>query len=176
MGRYARVMQSEPITYAIEEGQLIRAMQHHMTRRLTSGVMRWLLIVAGVLMVLAVALMSLTGTKPDAVLVGGILGTVVGLVAVSLWFAPYLVRCQFAQSAALRASYTLSWDETALRFESERGHAVMPFSEFHAWCEVGDVLMLYQTQMMFHIVPLGALGAAAEDLRASLSAAGVRRF
>ena len=169
-------MQVEPITYVITEAQLVPAMQHHLMRRLTTGVVRWLLIVAGVFAGLAAVLIVAAGTRPDPVLIAAIVGAGGGILAVHLWVAPHLARRQFRQSAALRAPQSVTWDDAALRFDSERGHAVMPFAEFHGWSEADEVLMLYQTEMLFYPVPLPALGTAAENLRDRLIAAGVHRF
>lgn len=164
-----------PFSFQVEETQIVQAMQQLMFRRLTTGPLRWLSIAVAVL--LAIMLVA------DVAMTGAISGTAVAfVVAIGLallvlrfWAAPMMGRRQFRQSAALRAQHTIAWDDEAVYFTSERGNARMPFAEFHGWAELPGLIMLYQTEMYFNLVPKAPLGDAAADLMACLDAAGVRR-
>lgn len=153
----------------------MRAMQSLMLYRLWTGPARWLLVAAGVLLVVLFALEFVAYGRLSSVGIGVVLGLPLVFLIVVYWMAPMMGRRQYRQSALLRAEGTVSWDDEALTFESDRGHARIPFGEFHRWGESADLVMLYQTEMFFNLLPKAPLGGAAEDLKARLTAAGVKR-
>lgn len=168
-------MEMGPFTYRVAEDQIVKAMQRLMLRRMWSGPAKWLL---GLILLLLPVLIVL-----DIFVNGGLSGTAVAillalpaaLLLVHFWLAPMMARRQFRQSAALRDEQAIAWDDEAIVFTGPRGHVRIPLAEFHRWSDAGDMLMLYQTEMYFNLVPKTPLGEAAEDLAARLDKAGVRR-
>lgn len=165
-----------PFLFRVEEAQIVEAMQRLMMRRLTTGPQRWLVMAVGVLLFVMFIL--------EVIMTGTISGTVIAFIAaiaaafvmLRFWIAPMMGRRQFRQSAALRAEHSISWDEEAVHFVSERGNARMPFAEFYGWSETPELVMLYQTEMFFNLVPKAPLGDAAGDLFARLDQAGAKRL
>lgn len=164
-----------PFTFTVAQDQVVRAMQRQMLRRLLAGPARWLLIVMIALLALLVVLDLLSTGRLSVGAIAVLIAVPLALAIVHFWLAPNLARRQFRQSVALRAVHTIAWDDKAVSFASERGNARLPFAEFHGWGDAGDVLMLYQTEMYFNLVPKEPLGAAAADLAACLDRAGVKR-
>lgn len=150
-------------------------MQRLMLSRVLVGPARWMLVLIALLMTVLIVLdIAMTGTLSGAA-IAFVIAVPVALGIVYFWMAPMMGRRQYRQSAALRAESTIAWDDEAVMFSGERGHARLPFAEFHRFAVSGDMLMLYQTEMYFNLLPLDALGDAATDLIAKLEAAGVKR-
>lgn len=164
-----------PYHFTVTERQVVSAMQRQMLSRLLNGVTRWMLILIAVLMALLIAFdLYLAGTLSGTT-IAFVIAAPIALGIIHFWMAPMLGRRQYRQSAALRAESTIAWDEEAVTFSAERGHARLPFAEFHGFASTNEMLLLYQTEMFFNIVPMAALGDAAGDLVAKLEEAGVKR-
>lgn len=95
---------------------------------------------------------------------------------VVLVIVPMQARRQYRQSAQLRDDQALSFDDVAVVFTSRRGTVRLPFSEYREFLDRGGLILLYQTEMFYNLVPRHALGDAADELLARLEAAGVRRL
>ncbi|MBT8426772.1 MAG: YcxB family protein, partial [Erythrobacter sp.] len=106
---------------------------------------------------------------------------VVGLGIPLIWLIPYLLapvimRRQFRQSAALRDENQLEFDEEAVRFTNQRGHARIPFHELYAWSETDRMILLHQTEAFFNPIPKASMGDDYLLLVSALEEAGIRRF
>lgn len=164
-----------PFTYRIEEAQVVRAMQRMMIARLRTGPGRFFAIAFAVLLPLLVVLETVAFGRMSGTALALLIALPLALLIVHFWLAPMMGRRQFRQSAALRDTNTIAWDETAITFTGSRGQVRLPFAEFYKWRDAGDVLMLFQTEMYFNLVPKAPLGEAAADLMQRLDAAGVKR-
>ena len=164
-----------PFAFTVTEAQVVQAMRRMTARRMTRGPAGWLLIAIAVLLVLLVGLEVLVLGRVSRTAVAIVVAVPIALLLVHFWMVPLMGRRQYRQSVALREETEIGWDDEALRFSSSRGAARLPFGDFHRWDETGDLIMLYQTEMYFHIVPRIALGQAAPDLITRLAAAGVAR-
>ncbi|MDR7102575.1 YcxB family protein [Croceicoccus sp. BE223] len=99
----------------------------------------------------------------------------------AVWIAvivivPVQARRQYRQSAQLRDDQTVSFDDEAITFASRRGTVRLPFSEYREYLDRGGLILLYQTEMFYNLVPRHALGDAGDEMLARLQAAGVRRL
>ena len=165
-----------PFSYRVTQDQVVRAMQRLMLLRLWTGPARWLLGLILLLLPVAIVLDLLTRGTLSGMAIAVLAVLPIALLTIYFWAAPMMARRQFRQSAALRDEHQIAWDEEAITFTGTRGRVRMPFAEFHRWSEAGEVLMLYQTEMFFNLVPRTALGEAAQDLTARLENAGVKRI
>jgi len=159
-----------PFAFRVAEAQVVGAMRRHMLSRFGKGVGKWLLILfAFVLALLLIADMATRGAVSGE---GIAFAAALPLVLAAAWFVfvPMTARRQYRQSAALRDECQISWDDEAVEFRSSRGQARLPFAEFHDWSDAGEVIVLYQTEAYFNIVPKAPLGDAAGDLMARLAA------
>lgn len=164
-----------PFSFTVREEQVVKAMQRLMLTRMWTGPARWMLILIAVLLALLIVLDFVTKGGLSGSALAFIVAVPVALAIVYFVLAPMMGRRQYRQSAALRAENTIAWDEEAVIFSGERGHARLPFAEFHRFAISGGMLMLYQTEMYFNLVPLDAMGDAGGDLVARLESAGVKR-
>ncbi|WP_144098039.1 YcxB family protein [Croceicoccus sediminis] len=164
-----------PFSFTVREEQVVAAMKRLMLARAWKGPIRWILILIAALLALLVVLDFLMTGEVSKQALAFMVAVPVALAIVYFWIAPMMGRRQYRQSAALRAESTIAWDDEAVMFSGERGYARLPLAEFHRFAVSPDMLMLYQTEMYFNLVPLTALGDAAGDLVAKLEAAGVKR-
>ncbi|NMW31565.1 YcxB family protein [Altererythrobacter sp. RZ02] len=79
------------------------------------------------------------------------LGLMIGLLR---WVSvPLSARRQFRQSVSLGEPVTFSFDEDQIELGNERSHARFAWDEFHRWHETEDYFMLYQSAMLYNILP-----------------------
>ena len=164
-----------PFEYRVDEDLVVEAMRRHMIRRMTSGLIGTLIMAMLVLLVLLILLDLLAYGRLSRIALAFVVAVPLMLAVNHIWLVPNLGRRQHRQSAALRAPSFIEWDEEEVRLGSEMGEARVPMLNFYCWDETENVVLLYQTEMFFNLVPKAALDGAAPDLIARLQAAGVRR-
>lgn len=94
-----------------------------------------------------------------------------------LWWMPRYSRRIYAQQVDLRTAFTISWDEERLSTVSAIGSGITAWRDFHRWLRTNDLLLIYRSDALFHIVPLRDSEAqrAADTIVARLEEAGVPR-
>ncbi len=172
---YPARMMHGPHQFEVTEDLVVEAMRRHMIRRMTQGLVGKLFIAVLVLLALLVALDLLFYGRLSPTSLAFVIAVQVALAIINLWLVPQMGRRQFRQSAALRAPSGIAWDGGAIHFASERGDAKIPMAELYRWDETENIVLLYQTEMFFNIVPKAALNGAADDLIARIDAMGVKR-
>lgn len=165
-----------PYKYRVEEAGLAEAGRLYFRRRIFQPPMRYLVIAV---LVLAVLLVLLDFLNDGALNLSTIIA--VGLGIPLIYVVPYLVapsimRRQYRQSAALRDENEIEFDEQAISFSNQRGHARIPYHEYYGWSQTDDMILLHQTEAYFNPVPKQALGQDWQRLVEALEAAGVKRF
>ncbi len=104
---------------------------------------------------------------------------IVMLVAVALLqyaVIPWQARRHFQQSAMFSDEITMQWDADGFSLSGKRGQTTIDWSELYRWNENDVALLLYQSQIMFHVIPKRALGQGrADDLIGKIVAAGVKK-
>ncbi|WP_157668108.1 YcxB family protein [Croceicoccus marinus] len=164
-----------PYSYEVTEDMVVEAMRRHMVRRMTHGLVGRLFIAVLALLALLIALdLAFYGRLSRASL-AFLVAVPLALAVINLWLVPQLGRRQFRQSAALRAPGSFEWDDGSVRFTSERGEARIRLGELYRWDETANIVLLYQTEMFFNLVPKADLQGEAPELIARLRAAGVKR-
>ena len=93
------------------------------------------------------------------------------------WLArDWIIRRQFRQSAKMRSSIRLSWDEQAITFDTDLSHSVFPWRDFYRWKGSERSLLLYRDSAMFFPVPRRALPQdACDEIVEALNKAGVSK-
>ncbi|NNC52782.1 MAG: YcxB family protein [Erythrobacter sp.] len=165
-----------PYTYRVDEADLASAGRHFFRRKVFQRPMNYLVIA---IIGLAIVLVALDLFEDGALRLSTLL--VVGLGIPLIWLIPYLLapvimRRQFRQSAALRDENQLEFDEEAVRFTNQRGHARIPFHELYAWSETDRMILLHQTEAFFNPIPKASMGDDYLLLVSALEEAGIRRF
>ncbi|WP_066553824.1 YcxB family protein [Croceicoccus bisphenolivorans] len=164
-----------PFHYRVEEAEAVVAGRMAMKARMFRPPAKWLIVAIVVVAVLLLVLDAMDGYLN--------LASTFALVVVLplLWvvllvMAPIQARRQYRQSAQLRDDHTLSFDEDAITFIGSRGTVRIPMAEYREVLAGKGVILLYQTEMFYNLVPTCALGDAADELLRRLEAAGVRRL
>jgi hypothetical protein len=95
--------------------------------------------------------------------------------AMRLWWMPRYTRRIYSQQVDLRTPFTISWDEERLSTVSTIGSGIATWGDFHRWLRTDDLLLIYRSEALFHIVPLHDIEAqsAADTIVARLKEAGV---
>lgn len=86
-----------------------------------------------------------------------------------------MVRRAFRQSEGMRSPIRLSWDDEAVRFQTDTSDSRYEWSRFFRWMVSSKTLLLYRDSQMFLLIPRRVLPeGAADEMAAALKAAGVR--
>ena len=157
------------ISGAITSQHYLAALRLHRKR----AVKRQLLIlvvsaVAGVVIVAAGYMLA------GLILVGAGVGGLIGEFVQSRFVLPRRAEKIYNQQAALRATYTYSWDKDGVRVSSESVQAKRPWSDYIKTLEDDHLLLLYHSDIMFEIFPKSwfASREQADAFRALASRAG----
>jgi hypothetical protein len=87
------------------------------------------------------------------ILVGAGVGGLIGEFIQSRFVLPRKAEKIYNQQAALRASYTYSWDKDGVSVSSETVQAKRPWSDYIKTLENDHFLLLYHSDIMFEIFP-----------------------
>ena len=87
---------------------------------------------------------------------------------------PWQARRYFARHKALRRPRTVSWDDDELATEGANFNARTPWTDIRRWRENKEVVVLYVTERLFHILPKrvlnrGQLADLVRTLRATVA-------
>lgn len=97
------------------------------------------------------------------VIFGGVAGGVLGLLvcrALSRWFfLPRLGRRVYMQQKSLHECHDLEWSEEGLSMRNARAHAVTPWDAYLRKKEDDKLVILYQSDLLFQMLPWHALSA-----------------
>lgn len=92
------------------------------------------------------------------------------------WQVPRQARRIFGQQKALHAPITISWNANDIEFEQPHFHGRHAWADFVKWGASADMLLLYQSDMVFNPIPGRALSPEAwADIIDALTAAGIAR-
>ncbi|MET0550004.1 MAG: YcxB family protein [Xanthomonas sp.] len=89
-------------------------------------------------------------------------GGLIGQTIQSAWAMPRKVRRLFEQQAALRHRLTYHWDEVGLEVTWVDGHVRRSWRDYVRCRENPQVLMLYQNDILFDLVPTSWFTDAAQ--------------
>jgi murein endopeptidase len=157
-----------PIDYTIAQEELLDAIQAHQLANFTLKGLALFCAGFGVLIAVITWTFGTEGQRAamfGSFALGGVIGLVIVAAAIRWIVAPLSARRQYAQSAALCAEQTLSFDREKLYLNSELGDMRMPWGKFHKWHEGKRMILIYQNAQMFNLIPKRALS---EDQLAGL--------
>lgn len=168
------------VTFTPSKADYVAAMRVHFVKQLTS---RRFMVRMGLLGLGVWLAMTLFGLMLDDELLGastiGFLSTisgVAGLAAVILANFLLLPRRSgrlYDQQKSLHREIEFRWNDDGTEWISENGNTRCPWPEYHRWTASRDVILLYMNDNFMHFIPRHVLGAAADDLVATVSNAGV---
>jgi hypothetical protein len=164
------------VTFELIEAEAVAASRHVVARRVP---IRPNLLVACALAAGVLGLFVTRGASEGQflrVLVLLVMSLAVVLALTFNVFIPWQARNHFRQLAAAKGTTTFSWDEAGAGLAGQKGEARFFWGDFYRWSETDALLILYQSSMLYNIVPKHALQAAQlEDIVALLTANGVKR-
>ena len=109
----------------------------------------------------------------------GVIGTALagGLLfplAMIRWRVPVAARRIYRQQRGLRQEVTLAWTREELAIQTALGQARLPWADYIRWREDRNIVLLFQSDAIFQMLPKRVLSPAAlGELRACAEAAGV---
>lgn len=159
------------VTFRVAESDVIESLRHSMASRIFRGPTRWVIVSFAILLALLFALNAISGRSQNLAIVLA-LALPAALALIHLVMTPMMARRHFRQSKALHDDIEVSWDEEGIAMRGRHGHGRYAYDEFHRWSESANLLLLYQSEMLYNIVPKRALGPEKlADLKAQLSRA-----
>jgi len=164
------------ITYRLSEADAVSAGRFAAGRQmLLRPISRVLLILIAALYALLLLLDWRMATQPLLVALMAAVGVAVLL---AVWvLIPWQMKRHFRQAPGLRDEIELSWDDERLSFETTRGNSRLAWSDYHRWGENERLLLLFQSEILYNIVPKAALNAdELAAIREALEQAGVRKI
>ena len=78
-----------------------------------------------------------------------------------LWFPRRLNRL-YEQQKLLHSEFTVEISDEHLVTRSVHGESKLPWSMFHKWKSGGDIVLLYQSDALFHVFPGRSFTSAAD--------------
>jgi YcxB-like protein len=90
---------------------------------------------------------------------------------------PFQARRNFRQQKSLSEDMALSWTDDAFLLETGKSRTEMPFADLHGFKASDEIVLLYLTNALYLLVPVGAFAGQAqlEAFLRKLREAGVRR-
>lgn len=161
--------------FAITEAHVIAATGAAMKRHFTR--MPYVAILFGAYS-LAVVLLALLMNFEDlaALLIAALLAPPIAYLLIMKVAVPWQAKRHFKQVALLSEEAFAEWDGGGITLGGTRGHARLAWSDFYAWDRIPEVVMLYQGEALFNMLPVDAIGEnAAVEIEGHLKASGVKR-
>ncbi len=112
------------------------------------------------------------------ILMGGTLGYW-SLIAVSrIILLPIQVRKNLRQQKGLTDEMQLSWTDDEFCYATGKSQTLMPFRDLHGFRASRDVILLYRSDLIYHVVPVAAFGPSSlhDAFNQRLVEEGVRRL
>lgn len=105
---------------------------------------------------MAAYFLPLHGLAPSLVsgaLIGGVIGGLGARFILLHLVMPRRARRIFAQQKSLHGEIDYQWDDDALTIKTERAQARMLWSDYIKWRENERLFVLYQSDIVFNLVP-----------------------
>jgi hypothetical protein len=175
-------MNTVQITYTAED-YVAASRLHARASYLSKRALRPLLILWLIYSALALVIIHDWSVRTIALSVGGAalvtIGVALGIVILNAFILPRRSRRLFAQQRALHAEFTIAWDADSFSLEATTGSGRHGWGDFIRAAENREIILLFQSDMLFNMLPKRALSdAQIADIRAALIAHSVklRRF
>ncbi|WP_338244761.1 YcxB family protein [Aurantiacibacter hainanensis] len=136
-------------------------------------------LVAGLVYYALVFVLALLPGGSGRVLLVSAFALALPIAVVIVWsvIVPMQARRHYRQSAALREEMEARWDTEHLRLQSAKGESRLAWSDYPRWSETGDLLLLFQSDLLHNLLPKGALPPGqVEEIKSLLTRAGSTRF
>ena len=92
----------------------------------------------------------------------------------TLWLIPALARRNFRLQRSLHGDFSYGWSTDKLMVSTEYGSFDMPWSHFHGWAENDKMLLLFESDRLYRVIPKRVLSPEQQtDLRQHLDRVGV---
>ena len=137
--------------YTISENEAVEAAKFTAMKRLFS---RPLLPIFVVLLVIFAILSIANGEKQWMVFALALaLASPIALFVVVWWLIPLQAKRHYSQAVALADEISLEWDDGGIGYSSAHGNSRFGWSDYHGWAETGQLLILYQSENFYNIIP-----------------------
>lgn len=87
----------------------------------------------------------------------------VALFIVVWWVIPMQARRHFQQAVALADEIIATWDDNGIGYASAHGSSRFSWEDYHGWAETAHLLILYQSENYYNLLPKRAFNSAEFD-------------
>ena len=128
--------------------------------------------ILAIYLVVDIALISIALTVDSRIVrfaaIGAVVGGIIGHVLVRHLYAPFRAKRQFRSYQAAQETVHLNLATEALNFKSAIGEATIEWERITKWRENAELILIYQTPEVYHIIPK-RIGSIASNLTKTLS-------
>ncbi len=112
------------------------------------------------------------------IVLGAMVMAVVVLMLIRYLLMPMQVRKAMRQQKQLLEEMQLSWTQEEFVYTTGKSQTVMAFRSLHGFKIADDVILLYHSDVLYHLVPTAALAEASrlDAFATRLSEAGIKRL
>ncbi|MFN2100542.1 YcxB family protein [Altererythrobacter sp. MF3-039] len=160
--------------FTITEAQVIagtrEAMKRHFTRMPYSGILT-----ATYVLVVALLAFLLDSRSLVPLLAAAVIAPPIAYWLIMKFSVPWQARRHFRQAALLSDRSYVEWDSEGITLGGPKGQARLGWHDFYAWDRIAELVMLYQSEAMFNMIPVEAIGeVGADQIEGYLRASGVK--
>ncbi len=149
-------------SFSYEKKKVIQALRYHFIQRPEVRVM---LVLVNVFAIGSAVLLALKKIRPEPFLLGSFIWIVM---IASFWF--FLPNSIYKKAATFLDSFIISFNDTEVRLESQRGAVEWPWSRFTRFFESPHFFHLYFDSKSFFLVPKeGMTDEFRHELRGTLN-------
>lgn len=143
--------ENQTAPYTLTEEEAVEAARFTATKRLLS---RPLLPMIVVLLVIFAILAMIEGkfAFTAAALLAVLLAPLV-IAATVLYVIPWQAKRHYKQAVALHEEIACWWGKNGIELSSTRGSSKFAWKDFHRWGDSHSLLLLYQSEMFYSVVP-----------------------
>lgn len=153
-----QMAQAEPATFQLTEAEAVEAVKFVTHRRLfRQHRFGWIIAALVVVTICAIAMQKdvIAGAALFALLVAPIwLGVLL------FWLVPRHAKRHYRQSVTMKDQNELTWDDAGLTITCEHGSTIYKWPEWRGWGESHSLLILFQSEALYNILPKRALEPA----------------
>lgn len=170
------------VTFEATEADYVTANLLWTSRASQTRMLGWLVVAGAALAVIGIALDIWLGRTVLAAIKDIVWVLLFLAILIGIRFAtPMMIRRQvkkmMAQNHALKEPVKCWWDEQAINFSGSSGTGNLAWGRLHRWLDNDATFVFLQSDRLMFVLPKRTLTKSqADDLYATLVAAGVRRF
>ena len=144
--------------YTISESDTVEAARFVALKRLFSRPL--LPVFVGLLVIFALLAMIDGQRTYMAIALILVLASPIAFFIVVWWLVPWQAKRHYHQAVALAEEISTDWSDKGIGYASTHGNSRFQWSDYHGWAETANLLILFQSESFYNLVPKRALQLA----------------